>query len=294
MGDAMIGPVGAGLQRVLAPNPSAMTGSGTNSWILGGERLVVIDPGPDLAAHFAALSAALAGRPVEAILVTHAHLDHSALAPALSRATGAPVMAYGGAGAGLSPVMRALAAGGQAGGGEGVDQHFAPDVALQDGMILQLAGLEITAIHTPGHMASHMCFAIGDDLFSGDHVMGWSTTLISPPEGDMGAYIASLHQLQRRSWRRFLPGHGDMIEAPAARLGELLLHRAAREAAILEALARAPSTPEELARQIYVELPANLLGAARRNIFAHLIDLFERNVVTADPDLSGAARFSRN
>lgn len=294
MADAVISRIGGGVQRVLAPNPSAMTGPGTNSWILGDERLVIIDPGPDMAGHFAALTAALAGRPVEAILVTHAHLDHSALAPALSRATGAPIMAYGGADAGLSARMRALAAAGQAGGGEGVDMRFAPDVVLHDGMILHLAGLEITAIHTPGHMASHMCFAIGDELFSGDHVMGWSTSLVSPPEGDMGAYIASLQLLQGRGWRRFHPGHGAPVETPAARLAELLAHRAAREAAILEALARAPATPDELAREIYFELPANLLGAAQRNIFAHLVDLFERNVVTAGSGLSSSSRYFIN
>lgn len=280
------------LQLVRAPNPSAMTGQGTNTWILGHDRLAIIDPGPDLPDHLAGLREVIAGREVEAILVTHAHLDHSALAPALARQTGAPVMAFGPADAGLSSLMQSLAAAGLAGGGEGTDRDFVPDLTLQDGREVRLADLSIKVIHTPGHMAGHLCFAVGDTLFSGDHVMGWSTSLVSPPEGDMGAYVASLRRLMGQGWRVFYPGHGIPVMTPQERLVELIEHRAMREASILAALAQAPATPEDLATLIYTATPPHLLGAARRNVFAHLIDLYERGVVVADPNLTASARYS--
>ena len=278
------------LQRLLAPNPSAMTERGTNTWILGQDRLVVIDPGPAIAEHLEAIEAALAGRPLEAILVTHAHLDHSALAPALAQRTGAPILGFGGAGDGRSPLMRALAASGQ-GGGEGLDQGFVPDQRLHDGESLELGGMAIRVIHTPGHMAGHLCFAVGDALFSGDHVMGWSSSLVSPPDGDMGAYMTSLRKLAGQGWRTFHPGHGVSIGDPEKRLSDLLSHRAAREAAILAVLAQGPQTPDELVTRIYLETPPNLHAAARRNVFSHLIDLYERKQVRAETGLSDRARF---
>ncbi|MDZ4310008.1 MAG: MBL fold metallo-hydrolase [Cypionkella sp.] len=274
--------VATGVWRIRADNPSPMTGTGTNTYVLHGpEGAVVIDPGPALPAHLAAVLAAVQDAPLRAILVTHPHLDHSALVADLKAATGAQVYGFGRATAGRSAVMQRLAAGGLQGGGEGVDAGFAPDVLLADGAVLALAGLQIEVIHTPGHMGGHLSFALGEDLFSGDHVMGWASTLISPPDGDMAAYMASLARLSARAWRQFLPGHGERIADPATRLAELTAHRRARETAICAALTAGPARPIELATQLYTDTPPALLPAAARNILAHLIDLHDRNVVTS-------------
>ncbi len=284
--------VAAGVWRIRAANPSPMTGTGTNTYVLHGpDGAVVIDPGPALPAHLAAVLAAVGDVPLQAILVTHPHLDHSALVPALKAATEAQVYGFGPAEAGRSAVMQRLAAAGLQGGGEGVDLGFAPDVLVSDGTVLALAGLQIEAIHTPGHMGGHLCFALGENLFSGDHVMGWASTLISPPDGDMAGYMASLARLSTRDWRQFWPGHGETIADPAARLAELAAHRRARETAICAALQAGPARPADLAAQLYTDTPPALLPAAARNILAHLIDLHDRNVVTASEPLGPEAQF---
>jgi glyoxylase-like metal-dependent hydrolase (beta-lactamase superfamily II) len=282
-----------GLRRIVAPNPSPLTHRGTNTWILGEGRVAVIDPGPDIPAHLAAILASLApGEVVSHILVTHAHADHSPLARDLSAITGAPVLGFGPALAGRSAVMQRLAETGHAGGGEGLDADFAPDVTLRDGEIVSGTGWQVQAIHTPGHFAGHLAFAWGDRLFSGDLVMGWSTSLVSPPDGDMGDYMASLSRLARRNWGRFYPGHGDIITAPAARLAELAAHRRAREAAILRALSDGPLRLGPLTERVYADTPAALHPAAARNAFAHLINLAARQAVTAIPILSPDAEFA--
>ena len=278
------------VRRVRADNPSPMTGGGTNTYFLGQDAVTVIDPGPDLDSHLAAILAALApGERITDILITHAHLDHSGLAPRLSALTGAPIWGFGTAHSGRSAVMADLAAAGLH-GGEGADERFEPDFLLQDGSFLALNGQFLTALHTPGHMGCHLCFAHQDYLFSGDHVMDWSTTLVSPPDGDMAAYMASLRRLQSRPWRRFLPGHGDPVERPAQRLAALVAHRQAREAAILITLRdHGPATPAALAARIYQGTPAALLAAATRNVLAHLIDLTSRGCVhSADTPLDQA------
>lgn len=281
-----------GVQRIRAANPSPMTGSGTNSYVLHGpEGAVVIDPGPALPDHLAAVLAAVQGAPVRAILVTHPHLDHSALVPELRAATGAQVYGFGTAVAGRSAVMQRLAAAGLQGGGEGVDLGFSPDVLVADGAMLMLAGLQIEALHTPGHMGGHLCFALGENLFSGDHVMGWASTLISPPDGDMAGYMASLQLLSARRWQQFWPGHGETIADPATRLAALASHRRARETAIRAALQAGPARPADLATQLYTDTPPALLPAAARNILAHLIDLHDRNIVTTTEPLGPAAEF---
>ncbi len=302
-----------------ANNPGPFTGAGTNTYILGGDEVVVVDPGPDVTAHLAAILAAIAGRRVAAILVTHAHLDHTALVPRLAHLTWAEVLAFGGAEAGISPLMRQLAAEGLT-GGEGCDHSFVPDRTVVDGQILHLAGAQIQVIHTPGHMGNHICLALDDTLLSGDHVMGWSTSIVSPPEGDMGAYMRSLAKLTEfepkagnldgrnldgrnpappnpappnqatdkpdlRHWAQFLPGHGAPITDPMARLSELIAHRLGREAAIVQALsASGAATAIQLALHIYTTTPPALLPAAARNVLAHLIDLQSRGVVNAAPD----------
>ena len=281
------------IRPLLAPNPSLLTGAGTNTWIVGATALAVIDPGPDDPAHLAAiLDAVGSGQHVSHILVTHAHRDHSALAPRLAVATGAPILAFGTATAGRSPVMASLAPGLPA-TGEGLDTGFTPDQRLADGDTLTGPDWSLSAIHTPGHLGGHLCLALGDTLFSGDHVMGWSTSIVSPPDGDMGAYMASLHRLTTQLWRRFLPGHGDPINAPTARVQELIAHRLQREAQILRALADGPATIPALTLRVYTDIPPHLLPAAERNVFAHLIDLAIRNLVTSRPALHPGAEFAR-
>ncbi|GLS87161.1 MBL fold hydrolase [Cypionkella aquatica] len=284
--------IAGGVWRLRAGNPSPMTGSGTNSYVLlGPDGAVLIDPGPALPDHLAGLLVVLGNAPLRAVLLSHPHLDHSAGLPALQAATGARSYGFGAADAGRSMPMQRLVDAGLTGGGEGVDADFIPDVAVKDGEILQLAGLQIEAIHTPGHMGAHLCFALAETLFSGDHVMGWSSSLISPPDGDMGQYMESLAKLAARDWQHFYPGHGEIIVDPAARLLELTRHRRAREAAILAALAKAPACPDGLAAQLYTDTPPALLGAAARNILAHLIDLHERKLVTTPQTIAPDAFF---
>ncbi|TYB89735.1 MBL fold metallo-hydrolase [Oceaniovalibus sp. ACAM 378] len=280
-----------GLRRVLAPNPSPMTFRGTNTYILGQGRVAVIDPGPENPAHLAALHRALRGETVSHIFVTHAHLDHSPLARRLARDTGAPVLAFGGAGAGRSSLMSDLAARGLSGGGEGVDTAFTPDIRLADGETVQGDGWSVNALHTPGHMANHIALSWGDVLFSGDHVMGWSTSLVSPPDGDLAAFIASCQRLQRLSHRVIHPGHGAPVTDPAARLSALIAHRQARTLQIRAALESGARSITQVRAAVYADLPPHLFAAAERNIFAHLIDLAAGNLVHALPELSIHADF---
>lgn len=281
-----------GLRRLRAPNPSPLTADGTNTWLLGEGRVAVIDPGPAMPAHMEAILAALApGERVSHILVTHAHLDHSALAPALAAETGAPVLAFGTAADGMRPAMASLAAAlGPA--GEGADTGFRPDRRLADGEKVEGIGWGLEAVHTPGHMSNHLCLAWGHRLFSGDHVMGWSTTVVIAPDGDMGAYMESLGRLATRPWLRMYPGHGDPVETPATRLSDLTAHRRARESQILTALRAGPATAAAIARAIYTDLAPALLPAAEQNVLAHLIDLSERSAVIPLGPLSRTARFA--
>lgn len=261
-----------GLRRVTAPNPSPMTFTGTQTYILGEGAVCVIDPGPESRPHLDAILSALEpGERISKILVTHSHLDHSPLARPLAKTTGAPILAAGPSDWGRSAVMEAL--GGAVGGGEGVDLDFMPDERIKEGDVID--GIEV--LETPGHMANHLSFTWGDALFSGDLVMGWSTSLISPPDGDLTAFFASVTRLQGRADRLYYPGHGDPVLAPQARCAELIAHRRTREAQILAALADiGPATAETLARHIYTDVSPALLPAAARNVLAHLIDLTSR------------------
>jgi glyoxylase-like metal-dependent hydrolase (beta-lactamase superfamily II) len=269
-----------GVRCILAPNPSPMTLHGTNTYLLGDGEVAVIDPGPDDAAHLAAIEAALAkGERVALILVTHAHRDHSPLARVLAARHGAPVLAYGPAGAGRSAQMQALATAAKGlGGGEGVDAAFRPDRELADDEEIEGPGWRIRAIWTPGHMGNHMCFQWGGLVFTGDHVMGWASSLVSPPDGEMGAYMASLDRLASLGAERLLPGHGDPVEQPAARIAELAAHRRAREAQILAALGPVPRDVAQIAAAVYTDTPPALMPAARRNVLAHLLDLATRGL----------------
>ncbi len=280
------------IRMIVAPNPSPMTWWGTNTYLVGHGQVAVIDPGPDDPAHLRAILAALApGERISHVLVTHAHLDHSPLARVLAEETGAPVAGFGRARDGQSPVMADLMARGLTPEGEGIDHGFAPDLVLADGDVLAGPGWQIQAIHTPGHMANHLSFALGDIVFTGDHVMGWASSLISPPDGDLTQFMASCRRLARRRDRMFLPGHGAPVTDPAVRLDWLIGHREAREAEILAALGTDPQDIAALTARIYTDTPAALLPMARRNVFAHLIDLHGRGLVAARPDLGLSARY---
>lgn len=269
-----------GLRRILAPNPSPMTGPGTNSYLIGTRDIALIDPGPDDTTHLAAILAALApGSRISHIFVTHAHRDHSALARRLADTISAPVLAFGDAFAGRSPLMEDLARRDRRGGGEGSDTAFAPDRTLADGESIETADWSLTALHTPGHFGNHLCLRWGDHLFSGDHVMGWSTSVVAPPDGDMAAYMTSLDKIQEQNADILWPGHGDAVSEPSQRISELRTHRRARAAAILAELQKGNASATDIARTIYTDTPKSLLGAASYNVFAHLIEMMQLNLI---------------
>ncbi|QBF32113.1 MBL fold metallo-hydrolase [Thalassococcus sp. S3] len=282
-----------GLRRLVAPNPSPMTYRGTNTYLLGTKGLAVIDPGPLDDRHLAAIGAALEpGQSITHIVVTHSHLDHSPLARPLARKTGAPVLAFGTARAGRSAVMDRLALSGLGGGGEGIDADFRPDVHLPDGERITGDDWSLEVLHTPGHLGNHISLGWNEACFTGDHVMGWASSLVSPPDGDLTDFMASCRKLRARDWRRFYPGHGAPIDDPSERLDWLIDHRLTREAAILDQLAQAPATAEVLAHRIYTETPPALLPAATRNVFAHLVDLAQQNRAHPIGPLAADARFA--
>ncbi|TLP64587.1 MBL fold metallo-hydrolase [Parasedimentitalea maritima] len=281
-----------GLRRILAPNPSPMTYRGTNTYVIGRTDLAVVDPGPALPHHLQAiLSAVEPGQKITHVIVTHSHLDHSPLAAELSQITGAPIYAYGSSAAGRSEVMTQLAAAGMTGGGEGIDLDFHPDLTVAHGDIITGSDWALEVIHTPGHLGNHVALAWNDACFTADHVMGWASSLVSPPDGDLSDFMASCHRLKERQWRVFHPGHGAPVTDPTARLDWLIAHRQSREAAVLECLAQGPATALSLAQAIYTETPASLLAAAERNVFAHLIDLVGKNRVSQIGDLEPASKF---
>lgn len=283
-----------GLRRIRAPNASPMTFSGTNSYLVGTGAVALIDPGPADPGHLAAILAALGpGERISHILVTHAHRDHSALAPAAAAATGAPVLAFGDALAGRAPHMTALAAAGLIGGGEGVDAGFAPDRLLRDGEAVAGDDWRLTAIHTPGHFGNHLSFHWHDIVFSGDLAMGWASTLISPPDGDLTGFLASLTRLEALAPARLLPGHGEPVDDALARLAWLRDHRLVRSLALIAALDAGPARIPDLTRRLYTDTPPALLPAAERNVLAHLIDLERQNKVTATPAPGPAAVWHR-
>lgn len=291
-------PIGVGMdvapniRRVVAPNPSPMTYRGTNTYILGSKGLAVIDPGPDHHAHLSAILAMIGdGQHVSHIFVTHSHLDHSPLAGPLSQATGAQVYAFGAARAGRSEIMTKLAAKGFTGGGEGVDARFSPDILLQDGDQISGTDWTLQVIHTPGHLGNHICLASGAVCFTGDHVMGWASSLVSPPDGDLTDFMKSCARLGEGDWSLFLPGHGPIISDPNARLDWLISHRQAREAEILAILRRAPATPFEITRLVYSDVAPELLPAAERNVLAHLIDLVGKSIVSSPEKIGPASLF---
>lgn len=282
-----------GVRRILAPNPSPMTFRGTNTYMMGSRDIAVIDPGPLDEAHLKAILSSLGpNQRISHIFVTHAHVDHSPLAKVLGRKLGAPVLAYGGPDAGRSAVMTELAQNGLVGGGEGVDTGFAPDEILTDGHVIQTEEWTLKAHWTPGHFGNHMCFEVGDMLFTGDLVMGWASSMVSPPDGDLTDFMASCRRMRHLNARVMHSGHGAPIEDPAKRLDWLIAHREAREKDILAALETGPATAQAIAERVYTETPPALLPAATRNVLAHLIDLLGKNCVQFNHPLTRDSHFA--
>jgi glyoxylase-like metal-dependent hydrolase (beta-lactamase superfamily II) len=260
------------IRRVVARNPGPFTFRGTGTYIVGHGKVAVIDPGPDLAEHVDALLAALRGETISHIVVTHTHRDHSPAAAAVKKATGAATYGFGPHGAGGEIV--------EAGG----DMDFVPDVVMKDGDAVEAPGWRLEAIHTPGHTSNHLCFTLPQEraLFSGDHVMGWSTTVIAPPDGDMAAYMRSLDVLRGRDHDIYWPTHGAPIKAPQPHLRALIAHRRMRRDAIMKALKAGAATPEELVAKVYEPLDPRLVRAASRSVLAHLIELAQDGAAAAD------------
>lgn len=290
--------VAPGIRRVTAENPSIYTFTGTRSYLVGRGDVALIDPGPDDPAHIDAILAALGpAERISHILVTHSHLDHSGGAPALASATGAELLAFGPHGSGMSPTMQGLVeTGASLGGGEGSDRNFKPDRRLADGEVIDGKGWRLIALHTPGHLSNHLSFALDGTgiVFTGDIVMGVSTTLVSPPEGDMAAFMASLDRLAKRDDRLYLPGHGHPVRDPAAMLAWQIDHRKQRFMQILDALADRPLDAEALAARIYKDLDPALLPAAARNVFASLIGLVDQGAARVDGAIAVDAVFARS
>ena len=271
------------VRRVTARNPSPYTFTGTRSYLVGRGEVALIDPGPDDAGHVAALLAALGpGERITRVLVTHSHRDHTGGLAALVAATGAEVVAFGPHGSGMSPTMRRLAETSPGlGGGEGADGEFAPDRRQADGDAVEGDGWRLMALHTPGHLSNHLSFVLEGTgiVFTGDTVMGFATTLVSPPEGDMTALMASLERLAARDDRLYLPGHGHPVRDPTAMVEWQLRHRRERFEQILAALQAGPADADALARRIYTEVDPRLLPAAARNVLASLIGLADQGLV---------------
>ncbi len=281
------------VRRVVAKNPSPFTFKGTATFIVGRGKVAVIDPGPDLAEHVVALTRALSGESVTHIVITHTHLDHSPAAAALKEATGARTYGFGRHGSGRAEDRSGF--GGKT--EEGGDHAFVPDVALREGDAVEGAGWRLEAVETPGHTSNHLCYALPEEgtLFTGDHVMGWSTSVITPPDGDMTAYMRSLAKLLRRGDALYRPTHGAAIGDPHPYVQAFIAHRNERTDAILARLVAGDETIEAIVRNVYVGLDPRLVAAAGRSVLAHLVALVEEGRVVTDgpPRLDARYRLRR-
>ncbi|MBY5832033.1 MBL fold metallo-hydrolase [Rhizobium ruizarguesonis] len=281
-------PVVAGVERVTVNNPGPFTFFGTNSYIVGSSSVAVIDPGPEDEVHYQALMAALGGRAVTHIFVSHTHRDHSPLAKRLQAATGAVTV-----GQGPHRPARPLREGEINPFSESSDLSFVPDITLSEGQTLSGDGWALTAVLTPGHTANHAAFALAgrDILFSGDHVMAWSTSIVAPPDGSMADYMASLERLIARDDRLLLPGHGGPVTEPSTFLKALKAHRLRREQAVLARVQAGDRQIAEMVKVIYRDTDPKLHGAAALSVLAHIEDLLERGEIAADGPPSLAALY---
>jgi glyoxylase-like metal-dependent hydrolase (beta-lactamase superfamily II) len=271
------------IRRVIADNPGPFTFTGTGTYIVGHGEVAVIDPGPDLPAHLDALLAATKGERVSHILTTHTHADHTPLTPALAQATGAVVLGR--------PAPRA--ADDAISLDEKHDQLFRPDIVIADGQRVEGPGWTLEAIATPGHASNHVCYALLEEnaLFSGDHVMGWSTTVISPPDGDMTAYYASLEEVAAWEFSTLWPTHGSPVTEVGPFLAAYKAHRLDRERQILEQLAAGPARIAEMVPVIYAAVDPRLWPAAAHSVLAHMIHLVKLGVVATEGEAGPGSEY---
>ncbi len=283
--------VAPGVRRLLCDNPGPFTFKGTLSYIVGRGTVAIIDPGPNDERHVAALLDAVRGETVGHIFVTHTHRDHSPAALRLKEATGAIIL-----GEGPHRPARPLHIGEMARLEASNDTDFSPDEALADGEVVSGRDWTIEAIATPGHTANHMTYALREAnlIFSGDHVMGWSTSVVAPPEGAMSDYMASLAKLARRKESVYLPGHGDAIRNAPRFVQYYIEHRLGREASILHRLTKGATDIPTLVRAIYIGIDPRLVGAAGLSVLAHLEDMIARGLVATDgaPSIAGRYRLA--
>ncbi|HEY4548129.1 MAG TPA: MBL fold metallo-hydrolase [Pedomonas sp.] len=270
------------IRRVVAHNANPFTYTGTGTYIIGRGTVAIIDPGPDMPEHIEAVLKAVEGETVSHLVITHTHRDHSPAARPLKERLGAPIV-------GCAQVK---GEDGMPAAEEAVDWAYAPDTILAEGDTISGPGWTLEAIETPGHTSTHLCFALPEEkaLFTGDHVMGWSTSVIAPPDGDMAAYMASLKKLLDRDDAIYYPTHGAPVENPRPFVRGLINHRRMREGQIMKLLSDGPLSIPQMVEVLYVSTPKYLHAAAGRSVLAHLIDLEARGRVVRDGDVYSAAQ----
>ncbi len=272
------------IRRVIANNPSAFTFHGTGTYIIGEGEVAVVDPGPLDEAHVAALTRALEGEMVTHILITHTHMDHSPAAEPLKQLTGAKTYGFGPHGSG-KPDMELE---------EGGDMAFTPDVEIRDGDVIVGNGWTVEAIHTPGHLSNHICFGLIEEktLFTGDHVMGWSTTVVSPPDGDMSSYMASLEKLLGFDYHTYWPTHGPAITETKPFVEALIAHRHDRMDQIRDCLKDSPMLIPDMVKKMYTDVPEFLHPAAARSVYAHILHMIQQGEISGQNGNSESDLFS--
>jgi glyoxylase-like metal-dependent hydrolase (beta-lactamase superfamily II) len=271
-----------GVVRIVANNPGPFTFKGTNTYIVGaGSSVMLIDPGPEDEAHFNAIMATLGSRKLSHIVVTHTHRDHIDGLPRLQKATGAPVAAYGRKATGPAGAKSPS-------GGEAFNGEFAPDILVRDGDTITGDGVALKAVFTPGHAPDHLCFELVGTrlLFSGDHVMSWNTSVVAPPEGNMGDYMRSLARLLDRKDEMFLPGHGGRFEQPQRLVKAFVIHRQMREQSILECVRQGHASIDAIVPIVYRGLEPRLLSAASLSVEAHVRHLYEQGRLSLSEPLT--------
>ena len=276
------------VRRVIAPNPGPFTFTGTGVYIVGRGTVAVIDPGPVMPEHEAALARALEGETVSHVLITHHHLDHSPMAPRLAEKYGAKTY-------GKRPVQTAPC-GGEVRMEAGDDTGFKPDIEIEDGAVFSGPDWTLQSLHTPGHTSNHMCYALKEEniLFSGDHVMAWSTSVVSPPDGDMGDYIAQLERIRARGFDRIWPTHGPAVEDPNAFLAAYIEHRRQRERQILAEIEAGRTRIREMVASMYADVDKRLHPAAAHSVLAHIVHLVKQGRITTpgEADLEAEYRLA--